>query len=173
MFIFCKILEVVAVTLYLVFGALFIILSDVFRKVMRCMVFAYHVSYLLLLRWQISFYIQPLRGQPLYEYIADNKNLLFPVQFHEKIKRTVLNCINSTNINVADVNCFLLGNMRIYKLVSLMNCSCMCRYIKRNSHEPCEECRCCFRHTNKIWCLYSYVISIIFLALCIIRCNYA
>jgi hypothetical protein len=146
-----SLLEALLLFVVLIVGGIVIVVKKACQFLMRCLVFTYYVSRLLLLRWQISHYIAPIEKKHHYIKLTENSCNVLPLWLYNNIKDVVASCSNHTAILDIDARSFLIKNISLYKLVSLMNCSCGCRHIKR--HEPWKyrECNCCYRHRGDIY----------------------
>lgn len=163
-------LEVLFLLIFLIVGGVVIAVKKACQFLMRCMVFTYHVSRLLLLRWQISHYIAPIEKKYQYDHVTGNPRNVLPLWLYNKIKDVVESCSNATAIIDIDLRTFLVYDISLYKLVSLMNCSCCCRRMTRHVHmqneqEQYTDCNCCYRHMDKEAYMYSYIGCTVFFAM--------
>ena len=112
------------------------LLSVIYKMIVRYMVYAYHVLFLLILRCITCFIRRPV----LYTHYAqiiwqepgdildDNP---IPKFLHGPTIYIINGCVNVFKVNAESGMLFLSWHINTLKLVYLMNCSCQCRLKRR------------------------------------------
>ena len=147
--------------LYLIQGALFII-DIILMNFYRYLVYVYHASCLLYLRWWMLSY---LKNVPERDFRAlwgpeEEDTAFLPPDIRQWLEEVIDRCTKKTNAKCHSVIQFLSRDIDIMKLLHLMNCSCECRVERRLSHlnkpkpnpnsPELSKCGCCFRHDDQI-----------------------
>ena len=142
------------VLLYLIQGAFFI-LSHLYRY----LVYVYHASCLLYLRWRLLPYLKNVPEQQFTALWGDTAFL--PPDIRQWLEEVIDRCTKRTNATCHTVIQFLSRDIDIRKLFHLMNCSCECRMERRLScldnpdSSELSKCGCCFRHDDHETLLYA------------------
>ena len=159
------------------------LLSVIYKMIVRYMVYAYHVLFLLILRcitWFIrrpvlyTHYAQIIWQEPG-DILDDNP---IPKFLHGPTIYIINGCVNVFKVNAESGMLFLSWHINMLKLVYLMNCSCQCRLKRRlqergiyhqidhrlQDHQTehtlvptKQQCNCCFRHNDQMHVLYMYI----------------
>lgn len=144
--------------LYMIQGALYIT-DIIIMHFYRYMVYIYHASCLLYLRWCMSPYLEDVPEQDFKTLWGDTAFL--PPDVRQWLEEVIDRCTKRTNAQCHTVIQFLSRDIDIRKLLHLMNCSCECRMERRlsqlnNPTSPeLSKCGCCFRHDDQETLLYA------------------
>jgi hypothetical protein len=155
------------------------LLSVIYKMIVRYMVYAYHVLFLLILRCITCFIRRPVLYTHYAQIVWQEPGDILDDNPIPKFLRgptiyIINGCVNAFKVNAESGMLFLSWHINMLKLVCLMNCSCQCR-LKRRLQErgiyhqidhglqehtvvPIkQQCNCCFRHNDQMHVLYMYI----------------